>query len=93
MLQEYGGILETCCGRERIDALGAGVSRWKIGQRVGVGFFGGAASPKDFVENDCGRLANKRRSPGGHLIQHSPEGKQIRTSVNIKAATWSHLSC
>jgi D-arabinose 1-dehydrogenase-like Zn-dependent alcohol dehydrogenase len=25
----------------RIDALGSGVSRWKIGQRVGVGFFGG----------------------------------------------------
>ena len=25
----------------RIEALGAGVSRWKIGQRVGVGFFGG----------------------------------------------------
>src|SRR5215510_6907652 len=25
----------------RIDALGNGVSTWKIGQRVGVGFFGG----------------------------------------------------
>src|SRR6202048_1424735 len=25
----------------RIEALGRGVSRWKIGQRVGVGFFGG----------------------------------------------------
>src|SRR5712664_3282471 len=25
----------------RIEALGGGVSRWKIGQRVGVGFFGG----------------------------------------------------
>src|SRR3981081_3158057 len=25
----------------RIEALGAGVSRWKIGQRVGVGLFGG----------------------------------------------------
>src|SRR3977135_1532598 len=25
----------------RIDALGSGVSKWKIGQRVGVGFFGG----------------------------------------------------
>jgi propanol-preferring alcohol dehydrogenase len=25
----------------RIDALGAGVSRWTLGQRVGVGFFGG----------------------------------------------------
>ena len=25
----------------RIEALGAGVSQWKIGQRVGVGLFGG----------------------------------------------------
>ena len=25
----------------RIDALGRDVSRWKIGQRVGIGFFGG----------------------------------------------------
>jgi propanol-preferring alcohol dehydrogenase len=25
----------------RIEALGSGVSRWKVGQRVGVGFFGG----------------------------------------------------
>src|SRR5258706_1765269 len=25
----------------RIEALGTGVTRWKIGQRVGVGFFGG----------------------------------------------------
>jgi propanol-preferring alcohol dehydrogenase len=25
----------------RIDALGSGVSRWKTGQRVGIGFFGG----------------------------------------------------
>src|SRR5438270_5513362 len=25
----------------RVEALGSGVSRWKIGQRVGVGFFGG----------------------------------------------------
>ena len=25
----------------RIDALGSGVSRWKTGQRIGIGFFGG----------------------------------------------------
>src|SRR5258706_14772209 len=25
----------------RIEALGGGASRWKIGQRVGIGFFGG----------------------------------------------------
>ena len=35
----------------RIDALGAGVSRWKIGQRVGVGFFGG----EDGVCEPCRR--------------------------------------
>ena len=35
----------------RIDALGNGVSRWKIGQRVGVGFFGG----EDGVCEPCRR--------------------------------------
>jgi propanol-preferring alcohol dehydrogenase len=35
----------------RIDALGGGVSRWKIGQRVGVGFFGG----EDGVCEPCRR--------------------------------------
>ncbi len=35
----------------RIDALGSGVSRWTIGQRVGVGFFGG----EDGVCEPCRR--------------------------------------
>jgi D-arabinose 1-dehydrogenase-like Zn-dependent alcohol dehydrogenase len=35
----------------RIEALGSGVSRWKIGQRVGVGFFGG----EDGVCQPCRR--------------------------------------
>jgi len=35
----------------RIEALGGGVSRWKIGQRVGVGFFGG----EDGVCEPCRR--------------------------------------
>src|SRR3984893_1339448 len=35
----------------RIEALGAGVSRWEIGQRVGVGFFGG----EDGVCEPCRR--------------------------------------
>jgi len=35
----------------RIDALGAGVTRWKIGQRVGVGFLGG----EDGVCEPCRR--------------------------------------
>jgi propanol-preferring alcohol dehydrogenase len=35
----------------RIEALGAGVSRWKIGQRVGVGLFGG----EDGVCEPCRR--------------------------------------
>src|SRR4030081_2317827 len=30
-------------GGGRMEALGSGASRWKIGQRVGVGFFGGEA--------------------------------------------------
>src|ERR1700687_1407673 len=35
----------------RIEALGSGVSRWKIGQQVGVGFFGG----EDGVCEPCRR--------------------------------------
>jgi alcohol dehydrogenase, propanol-preferring len=35
----------------RIEALGSGVSRWKIGQRVGIGFFGG----EDGVCEPCRR--------------------------------------
>lgn len=35
----------------RIEALGAGVIRWKVGQRVGVGFFGG----EDGVCEPCRR--------------------------------------
>jgi propanol-preferring alcohol dehydrogenase len=35
----------------RIDAIGDGVSKWKIGQRVGVGFFGG----EDGVCEPCRR--------------------------------------
>src|SRR6185295_19365626 len=35
----------------RIDALGPGASRWKIGQRVGLGFFGG----EDGVCEPCRR--------------------------------------
>lgn len=35
----------------RIDALGSGVSRWKVGQRVGLGFFGG----EDGVCEPCRR--------------------------------------
>ncbi|HEX9444782.1 MAG TPA: alcohol dehydrogenase catalytic domain-containing protein [Candidatus Binatia bacterium] len=35
----------------RIEALGGGVSRWKIGQRVGIGFFGG----EDGVCEPCRR--------------------------------------
>lgn len=35
----------------RIDALGSGVSKWKIGQRVGIGFFGG----EDGVCEPCRR--------------------------------------
>ena len=39
-----GLVLPRVPGHEvvgRIEALGSGVSKWKIGQRVGVGFFGG----------------------------------------------------
>src|SRR6202158_5999317 len=49
----------------RIEALGSGVSKWKIGQRVGVGFFGGG----DGVCEPCRRgdmgQCQKPVHPGG----------------------------
>jgi len=51
----YSGlVLPRVPGHEvvgRIEALGSGVSKWKIGQRVGVGFFGG----EDGVCEPCRR--------------------------------------
>jgi alcohol dehydrogenase, propanol-preferring len=51
----YSGLsLPRVPGHEvvgRIEALGSGVSKWKIGQRVGVGFFGG----EDGVCEPCRR--------------------------------------
>src|SRR6266853_3015368 len=45
----------------RIDALGAGVTSWKAGQRVGVGFLGG----------NCGQCAQCRRGNFVHCLhQH-----------------------
>jgi len=49
-----GLVLPRVPGHEvvgRIEALGSGVSKWKIGQRVGVGFFGG----EDGVCEPCRR--------------------------------------
>lgn len=49
-----GLVLPRVPGHEvvgKIDALGANVSRWKIGQRVGIGFFGG----EDGVCEPCRR--------------------------------------
>ena len=45
----------------RIEALGAGVSRWKIGQRVGVGLIGG----EDGVCEPCRR---------GDIVNCEPRG-------------------
>ena len=49
-----GLVLPRVPGHEvvgRIEAFGSGVSKWKIGQRVGVGFFGG----EDGVCEPCRR--------------------------------------
>lgn len=45
----------------RIDALGAGVANWRVGQRVGVGYLGG----------NCGQCAQCRRGDFVHCLhQH-----------------------
>jgi D-arabinose 1-dehydrogenase-like Zn-dependent alcohol dehydrogenase len=48
----------------RIDALGPGVSRWTIGQRVGVGYLGG----------NCGRCAQCRRGAFVHCLEQQLSG-------------------
>ena len=54
----------------RIDALGAGVQGWSVGQRVGVGFLGGSCGYCDFCRN--GDLVNCRNQ--GFTGIHSDGG-------------------
>jgi D-arabinose 1-dehydrogenase-like Zn-dependent alcohol dehydrogenase len=55
----------------RIDSLGSGVSRWKIGQRVGVGFFGG----EDGVCEPCrrGDIVNCQKAIIGGMRKFAPQ--------------------
>jgi D-arabinose 1-dehydrogenase-like Zn-dependent alcohol dehydrogenase len=48
----------------RIDALGAGVTTWSVGQRVGVGYLGG----------NCGRCAECRRGHFVHCLRQQVTG-------------------
>jgi propanol-preferring alcohol dehydrogenase len=54
----------------RIDALGSGVEGWAIGQRVGVGFLGGACGYCEFCRN--GEIVNCRNQ--GYTGVHSDGG-------------------
>jgi propanol-preferring alcohol dehydrogenase len=48
----------------RIDALGVGVSNWRVGQRVGVGYLGG----------NCGQCAQCRRGNFVHCLRQHVTG-------------------
>src|SRR5271156_2898 len=51
----------------RIDALGQGVSGWKIGQRVGVGFLGGSCGYCEFCrDGDLVNCINQGYTGGQH---------------------------
>ena len=41
---------------------------------------------QDGIENHRGRLAGKRRLAGGHLVEHHPEGEQVRARVHVLTA-------
>ena len=50
----------------RIDALGSGVQGWAVGQRVGVGFLGGACGYCDFCRS--GDIVNCRNQEPAFIL-------------------------
>src|SRR2546430_10127102 len=69
-----GTVFPAVPGHEiagRIDALGEGVSAWRVGQRVGVGWFGGSCGTCAVCRSgnfaDCPALQVPRVAyPGGY---------------------------
>src|SRR5438874_10759139 len=75
----------------RIEALGSGVSRWKIGQRVGVGLIGG----EDGVCEPCrrGDLVNCQNPLvfGGRSVYGSLTGTAIEAEDTLGFSVLEHI--
>ena len=63
----------------RIEAIGPDVSRWKVGQRVGVGFFGG----EDGECEPC-RRGDRARRPSGSPPRANPAAPLLRPRLGCR---------
>jgi propanol-preferring alcohol dehydrogenase len=69
----------------RIDALGAGVEGWAIGQRVGVGFLGGSCGHCQFGRN--GDLVNS------HNQEYTGSHRNAEITFGADIACLRGLTC
>ena len=56
----------------RIEEIGPGVTTWKVGQRVGVGFFGAKTEPARPVAAETQHIAKIRSSPVSRAMAATP---------------------
>jgi len=69
-----------------IDELGAGVSAWKQGQRVGVGWHGGrhsGAFPGDLVHRQQSDERSKGIARTGRREGHSSDSSKLESDVRV----------
>jgi D-arabinose 1-dehydrogenase-like Zn-dependent alcohol dehydrogenase len=83
----------------RIDALGAGVSDWKIGQRVGVGFLGGrcgrcnSCRSGDFVNCERQLLTGIHRDGGYAEVMLADQNGLVAIPSELSSVEAAPLLC
>jgi alcohol dehydrogenase, propanol-preferring len=73
----------------RIDALGSGVQGWAVGQRVGVGFLGGACGYCEFCRS--GDLVNCRNQEYTGIHHDAERCREIFSSATRRETLGKHL--